>query len=69
VLNDYDKKELVKNVSFSLGLVNGPKKDEIVNRQLCHFFRADIGLGMAIAQQMGINPEQGVPRRHGVVNV
>ena len=40
----------------------GPKKEEIVNRQLCHFFRADIGLGMAIAGQLGINPENAMPR-------
>jgi len=29
---------------------------EITNHQLCHFFRADISLGMAIAQGPGINP-------------
>jgi len=34
----------------------GPKRGEI-NRQLCHFFRADIGLGIAVAQALGINAE------------
>jgi len=34
----------------------GPKRGEI-NRQLCHFFRADIGLGMAVAQAIGVNVE------------
>jgi hypothetical protein len=34
--------------------INGPKKDEIINRQLCHFFRADIGLGMAVAAGLGV---------------
>ena len=64
VLSAYDKKELVRNIAFSLGLVDGPKKAEIQNRQLCHFFRADIGLGMAIAAKLGINPETAMPKKH-----
>ncbi|MDB5062988.1 MAG: catalase, partial [Mucilaginibacter sp.] len=32
-----------------------PKKDEITNRQLCHWFRADINLGMAIAQGLQLD--------------
>ncbi len=44
--------------------ISGPKKDEIVNRQLCHFFRADIGLGMAIATALGVNPETAMPKQH-----
>jgi catalase len=35
--------------------ISGPKKEEIVNRQLCHFFRADIGLGMSVAQGLGLD--------------
>ena len=35
--------------------ISGTKKEEIINRQLCHFFRADIGLGMLIAQGLGID--------------
>ncbi|MEO6963164.1 MAG: catalase [Puia sp.] len=67
VLSDYDKKELVKNIAGSMGQISGPKKDEITNRQLCHFFRADIGLGMAIAQTLGINPELAMPKEHNGV--
>jgi catalase len=44
--------------------IDGPKKNEIINRQLCHFFRADIGLGMAIAQGLGVNPEDAMPKKH-----
>ena len=44
--------------------IDGPKKNEIINRQLCHFFRADIGLGMAIAQGLGVNPEEAMPAKH-----
>ena len=28
---------------------------EIINRQLCHFFRANIELGMRVAQGLGVN--------------
>ena len=44
--------------------IDGPKKDEIINRMLCHFFRADIGFGMAIAQALGVNPETAMPKQH-----
>ncbi|MGB3228679.1 MAG: catalase, partial [Saprospiraceae bacterium] len=49
VLNDQDKKNLINNIVGAMSGISGPKKDEIINRQLCHFFRADIKLGMAIA--------------------
>lgn len=35
--------------------ISGEKRDEIINRQLCHFFRANIDLGMKIAQGLQIN--------------
>lgn len=55
VLSDRDKKNLVSNVVGAMKGITGAKKDEIINRQLCHFFRADIGLGMAIAQGLGVD--------------
>ena len=35
--------------------ISGPKRDEIINRQLCHWFRADMELGMGIAGGLGID--------------
>ncbi|MFM9908772.1 MAG: catalase [Chitinophagaceae bacterium] len=64
VLSDSDKKNLVSNVVGAMKGIDGPKKSDIINRQLCHFFRADIGLGMAIAQGLGVNPEQAMPKQH-----
>jgi catalase len=64
VLSDQDKKNLLSNVIGAMKGIEGPKKGDIINRQLCHFFRADIGLGMAIAQGLGINPEQAMPKKH-----
>jgi catalase len=55
VLSEEDKKNLIHNVSGAMKGISGPKRQEIINRQLCHFFRADIGLGMAIAQALGLD--------------
>ncbi|MHA4812431.1 catalase [Flavitalea flava] len=55
VLSPQDKKNLVSNITGAMSGISGPKRGEIINRQLCHFFRADIGLGMAVAQALGVN--------------
>ena len=64
VLTDEAKKNQVSNIVGAMKGIDGPKKNEIINRQLCHFFRADIGLGMAIAKGLGINPEDAMPKQH-----
>ncbi|WP_426670384.1 catalase [Mucilaginibacter sp. McL0603] len=65
VLGDEDKKHLISNIVGAMSGIDGPKRDLIVNRQLCHFFRADIQLGMAIAQGLGINLADVMPQeRH-----
>lgn len=72
VLSEYDKKNLVSNVVGAMSGINGPKKSEIINRQLCHFFRADIGLGMAIAQGLGLDMnslQQSMTAKHEAVSV
>ena len=67
VLNEQDKKNLVSNIVGAMKGIEGPKKSEIINRQLCHFFRADVGLGMAIAQGLGVNVENAMPKEHEMV--
>ncbi len=64
VVSEYDRKNLVSNIIGAMSGISGPKRDEILNRQLCHFFRADIGLGMAVAQGLGINVEKAMPQQH-----
>jgi catalase len=49
------KKNTIANIVSAMGGINGVKKDEIVNRQLCHWFRADMGLGLAIAKGLDLN--------------
>lgn len=71
VLSEQDKKNLVNNIVGAMKGIDGPKKGEIINRQLCHFFRADIGLGMAIAQGLGLDMnslQQHMPAKHEAVN-
>ncbi len=53
-MNEQDRKNLVNNIVGSMRGISGEKKDEIINRQLCHFFRVDIQLGMAIASGLGV---------------
>jgi catalase len=49
------KNDLIKNITNSMSGIDGPKKELIVNRQLCHWFRADINLGMAIAKGLELD--------------
>lgn len=49
------KRDLITNIVNAMSGIDGPKKELIVNRQLCHWFRADIGLGMAIAKGLQLD--------------
>ena len=50
-----EKDHLVHNIVKHMSGIKGPKKDEIINRQLCHFFRANVELGMKIAMALQVN--------------
>lgn len=54
-MNDYDRHNLIANIIGDMSGITGPKKDIIINRQLCHFFRADAKLGIAIAKGLGVD--------------
>ncbi len=54
-MNDYDRHNLVSNIVGAMSGITGEKKDLIINRQLCHFFRANPALGSAVAQGLGVN--------------
>jgi len=53
-MNEQDRIHLVSNIISSMKGIVSEKKEEIMNRQLCHFFRADSQLGMAVAKGLGI---------------
>ena len=57
-MTDDERKNTVSNIVGAMSGINGEKKNDIINRQLCHFFRADIGLGMAVAQGLGISIDE-----------
>ena len=61
-MNDTDRKNLVSNVVGAMKGISGPKKNDIINRQLCHFFRADMQLGMGIAKGLGVNADEVMPK-------
>ncbi|EJL71122.1 catalase [Chryseobacterium populi] len=54
-MNSDDRENLINNIVGSMRGIDGPKRDEIINRQLCHFFRSNIELGMKVASQLNIN--------------
>jgi catalase len=58
VMNDEQKRNTVTNIVGAMSGISGEKKADIINRQLCHWFRADIGLGMAIAKGLGISVDE-----------
>lgn len=55
VMSDEQKTELVNNIVNSMSGISGEKRDEIVNRQLCHWFRADEGLGQRVAKGLEVD--------------
>lgn len=64
VLSPEDRINLVNNIVGSMSGISGPKRAQIINLQLCHFFRADIQLGMAIAKGLGVDIDQAMASRH-----
>jgi catalase len=55
VFSDSDREEMISNIVRSMNGISGVKRDEIINRQLCHFFRAEPKLGAAIAKGLNVN--------------
>lgn len=54
-MTEQDRKNLISNIISSMCGITGEKKSEIINRQLCHFFRVDISLGMGLSKGLGVN--------------
>jgi catalase len=61
VMNEREKSNTISNIMNAMSGITGPKRDEIINRQLCHWFRADGELGARIAQGLGIDLEKLMP--------
>jgi catalase len=61
-MRDDDRRHLIDNIVGSMQGITGPKRDAIIARQLCHFFRADVQLGLGVAQGLGVDVEQWLPK-------
>ena len=59
-MSEQDRKNTVSNIINSMSAISGDKKNDLINRQLCHFFRIDIGLGMAVAKGLGITIDENI---------
>ncbi|MGQ1888898.1 catalase [Thermophagus sp. OGC60D27] len=53
VMNDQERKNTISNIVDAMRQINGPKRDEIIKRQLIHFAKADLELATGVAK--GLN--------------
>jgi catalase len=54
IMTPEQQKNTINNIVSHMSGINGPKKTEISNRQLSHWYRVDGRLGAAIAEGLGI---------------
>ncbi|MBL4677339.1 MAG: catalase [Mucilaginibacter sp.] len=64
VMNEEAKNNLISNIVSAMQGIEGPKKEEIIDRQLCHFFRADFKLGMAVARGLQVQLDESRLAQH-----
>ncbi len=55
-----DRTNLVNNIIGHMRKIDGPQRDLIINRQLCHFFRANVEMGMRIASGLSVKIDDNV---------
>jgi catalase len=61
VMTAQEKKNTIANIIGAMSGITGPKREEIINRQICHFSRADSALGTAIAKGLGVKVDPSMP--------
>ncbi|WP_291102244.1 MULTISPECIES: catalase [unclassified Flavobacterium] len=57
IMTPEERNNTIHNIVKSMSDIHGPKKDEIVNRQLSHWYRVDGRLGAGIAGGLGVEVE------------
>lgn len=55
VMTEGDRANLVRNIVDAMSGIAGPRRTEIINRQICHFFRASTDLGTRVAKALGVD--------------
>lgn len=58
LLDEEQKEHLINNIVGAMSGIAGPKKEEITMRQLCHWFRADMNLGIGVAKGLGLSMDK-----------
>ena len=58
VMSSKEKEDLVSNISGSMSKIDGPNKDQIINRQLCHFFRMNEEFGKRVCTKLNISMDK-----------
>jgi catalase len=61
VMTAQEKKNTIANIIGAMSGITCPKREEIINRQICHFSRADSALGTAIAKGLGVKVDPSMP--------
>ncbi|MND28813.1 Catalase [compost metagenome] len=62
LMTDEAKKNTISNIVGAMSGIDGPKRLDIINRQLCHWFRADPQLGAGIAIGLGVDVSAMMPK-------
>jgi|GEM_PF-3151166 len=58
VMTEQEQQNTINNTVGSKNGISGPKRDEIVNHQLCHWFRASEKLGRGATMGLGADVSQ-----------
>ncbi len=71
VMSPQDQANTISNIVAAMSGVTGEKREQIIYRQLCHWFRADPNLGIGVAKGLGIQIEAVMKemKNHETVNV
>jgi catalase len=68
-LNEYERQNLILNLVSAMSGISGEKRQTIIHRQLCHFFRADAKLGEAVAKGLGISLDSLGQKTQGITDI
>ena len=55
VMSKEEQDNTINNTIGAMSGISGPKREVIINRQLCHWFRMDEEFGMRIAKGLGVD--------------
>ncbi|PWA04597.1 catalase [Flavobacterium psychrotolerans] len=62
LMTEDQQQNTINNIIGAMSGIEGSKKLEIINRQICHWFRADPKLGMGISKGLGVEVDMEILR-------